>query len=90
MGWQRRIFMPVANEDDVRRIIGTNREAKLWRAFHTAWDDVAGDISRYNRWPRSRANMVFERLAVRLLEEFADDPRVRFSFGDETVKIIFN
>jgi hypothetical protein len=83
--------MPVAKEDDIRRIIGPDREARLWRAIHRAWDDVAADISRYNRWPRSRANMMFERLAVRLQEEFADEhPKVRFSFSDETVKIIFD
>jgi hypothetical protein len=34
--------------------------------------------------------MVFERLAVRLQENFADDPGVRFVFADETVKIIFD
>jgi hypothetical protein len=81
--------MPIAKEDDVRRIIGGDREVKIWRAVHRAWEDVRADIPRYSIWPRSRANMMFERLAVRFQEEFADEhPRVRFCFKDETVKIV--
>jgi hypothetical protein len=82
--------MPTASMDDVRRIIGPEREAKLYRAFTAAWDDVAADIHKYPRWPRTRANMVFERLAIRLQEEFADDLGVSFYFHDETVKMVLD
>ena len=35
--------------------------------------------------------MVFERLAIRLQEQFADEPEaVRFEYADETVKITFD
>jgi hypothetical protein len=77
-------------EDDTRRIITGPREAKIYQAFQEAWEDVRKDRSRYSIWPRTRANMVFERLAVRLQEQFIDDPSVRFEFANETVKIIFD
>ena len=34
--------------------------------------------------------MLFEKIAVRLQEQFADDPGVHFVFADETLKIIFD
>jgi hypothetical protein len=77
-------------EDNTRRIITGPREAKLCKAFQEAWEDVRKDRPRYSIWPRTRANMVFERLAVRLQEQFIDDPGVRFEFANETVKIIFD
>jgi hypothetical protein len=49
-------LMPLAAMDDVRRIIGPDREEKLSGAFRKAGDDVAVDISKYSRWPRTRAN----------------------------------
>jgi hypothetical protein len=82
--------MPVAVEEDVRRTISPDREAKAVRAFHAAWRDVQVDQSKYNIWARTRANMMFERLTVRLQEEFASDSSVRFFFADETIKITFD
>jgi hypothetical protein len=83
--------MPVAKEGDVRRILGGGREAKIWRGVDRAWKDVSADIGRYSIWPRSRAIMMFERLAVRFQEEFiGEHPAVRFHFHDETVKMIFD
>ena len=82
--------MPIASLDDVRRIIGPDREERLSRAFHKAWEDVAADIHKYPRWPRTRANMIFERLAIRLQEEFIDDFGVSFYFHDETVKMVLD
>jgi hypothetical protein len=83
--------MAIPNERDAREIIGPEREARIWRAVHAAWDDVAADIGRYSIWPRSRANMMFERLAVRLQEEFSSESAaVRFFFADETVKVLFD
>jgi hypothetical protein len=79
--------MTAASESDVRKAITPEREAKIVRAFRAAWKDVQADQARYGRWPRTRANMVFERLSVRLQEEFIDDTGIRFFFSDETVKI---
>jgi hypothetical protein len=80
----------MTNEEEVRLVITPAREAKLYRSFHQAWDDVQQDRSRYPIWARTRAGMVFERLAIRLQENFADDPGVYFAFASETVKIIFD
>lgn len=78
----------MSGEDDVRGIITPIREAGIFRAFHQAFNDYLQDQARYPRWPRTRANMVFERLAVRLQEQFIDDPGMRFVFENETVKIV--
>jgi hypothetical protein len=88
-GWKglRKGIFQMSDEDDVRAIITPTREAKIYRAFHAAWDDYIQDRSRYKIWPRTRANMVFERIAVRLQEQFLDDPGMYFDFANETVKI---
>jgi hypothetical protein len=80
----------MTSEDDTRRVVTLVREAKLSRAFSEAWKDVRKDLGRYSIWARTRANMMFERLAVRLQEAFIDDPGVRFEFANETVKITFD
>jgi len=79
--------MTIAIEADVRRALSPDREAKIWEAFHQSWEDVASDQGKYGIWARSRANMIFERLAVRLQEQLFDDSGVEFFFADETVKI---
>jgi hypothetical protein len=78
----------MSDEDDVRAILTPVREAKIYRAFKQAWADFLQDRPRYPRWPRTRANMMFERLSIRLQEQFIDDPGIHFTFHDETVKII--
>jgi hypothetical protein len=80
----------MTTEDDVRAILDGVRQAKLYRAIHAAWEDVQPDRPKYPYWPRTRANMHFERMAARLQEQFADDPGVKFVFANETVKIIFD
>jgi hypothetical protein len=80
----------MTSEDDVRDIVPPEREARLYRSFDQAWDDVQKDRHKYPIWARTRAGMVFERLAIRLQENFADDPGVRFVFATETVKIVFD
>jgi hypothetical protein len=57
-----------------------------------AWKDWLDNPQRtmYSRWPRTRANMLFERIADRLQEEFADDPGCKFHFQDETIKVAFD
>jgi hypothetical protein len=77
-------------EEKTRRVIAGTRETKLYRAFKDGWEGVRKDHSRYSIWPRTRANMMFERLAVRLQETFLDDPGVRCGFANETVKITFD
>lgn len=78
----------MTTEDDVRTVLTPVREGKIYRAFHQAWDDFIKDRARYSRWPRTRANMVFERLADYLQSQFADDPGIHFTFHNETLKII--
>jgi hypothetical protein len=80
----------MTSEDDTRRVITPSREAKLFRAVNEAWEDVRKDLSRYSIWARTRACMMFERLAVRLQEAFIGDPGVRFEFANESVKIAFD
>jgi hypothetical protein len=78
----------MSDEDDVRSILTSVREAKIYRAVKHAWADYMQDRARYPRWARTRANMMFERLAIRLQEQFIDDPGIHFTFHDETVKIV--
>jgi hypothetical protein len=78
------------SESEVREIITPVRAAKIYRAFKAAWADYMADRVRYSRWPRTRANMVFERLAFHLQDQFSDDPGINFSFHDETVKLVID
>ncbi len=57
-----------------------------------AWSDWESlpDRGKFSRWARTRAGMVFERLADRLQEAFSGDPGVKFHFGDETLKMVFD
>jgi hypothetical protein len=77
-------------EQTAREIITTERATAIHKSFHQAWNDVRKDRSRYAIWNRTRANMVFERLAVRLQENFANDNGVSFSFANETVRALFD
>jgi len=78
------------SEDEAQEIITPIRAAKIYRAVKKAWADVMADRARYNRWPRTRANMVFERLAVHFQEGFIDDPGIHFTFENETVKLVID
>jgi len=84
--------MAIPIEVEVRDVLHLDREAKIERAFMRAWQDWLDNPQRamYSRWPRTRANMLFERIADRLQEEFADDPGVQFHFQDETIKAAFD
>lgn len=84
--------MPVPTYEEAREVISPIREAKLIRAFDLAWQDweTCPVRGKFSRWPRTRANMLFERLADRMVEQFSDDGGVRFVFEDETVKIVFD
>jgi len=80
----------MTTEDDVRKVLTAERAAKVYRAIRQAWEDVQQDIVRYPHWPRTRAGMVFERLKIRLQEQFATDTGVHFTFADETMKMVFD
>jgi hypothetical protein len=80
----------MTKEDDVRKVLTAERAAKLYRAIRQAWADVQQDIARYPHWPRTRAGMIFERLRIRLQEQFATDTGVHFVFADETMKMVFD
>ena len=84
--------MPIAVEDEVRAVLSSKREEKIHKAFMNAWEDwdKNPEKSKYSRWPRTRATMVFERIAARLLEEFTGEPGVDFFFKDETIKFVFD
>lgn len=80
----------MTTEDDVKKVLTAERAAKVYRAIRQAWADVQQDILRYPHWPRTRAGMVFERLRIRLQEQFATDTGVYFAFADETMKLVFD
>lgn len=80
----------MTTEDDVRKVLTAERAAKIYRAVRQAWADVQQDIARYPHWPRTRAGMVFERLRIRLQEQFATDTGAYFTFADETMKVVFD
>lgn len=80
----------MTKEDDVRKVLTPERAAKLYRATREAWADVQQDIARYPHWPRTRASMMFERLKIRLQEQFATDTGIHFAFADETMKIVID
>ncbi|WP_316230182.1 hypothetical protein [Bradyrhizobium sp. SZCCHNR1051] len=80
----------MTTEDDARKVLTAERAARVYRAVRQAWDDVQQDIARYPHWPRTRAGMVFERLKIRLQEQFATDTGVHFTFADETMKMVFD
>lgn len=84
--------MTIAVEADVKAVIQPAREEKVVLAILQAWNDwlTCPVKSQYSRWPRTRANMVFERLADHLQKTFADDEGVNFYFQDETIKIVFD
>jgi len=84
--------MPVPTHEEARQVITPERERRLVVAFEAAWEDWSdgADRTRYGRWARTRANMVFERVAHHLQRVFADDPGVRPVFRDETIKLVFD
>jgi len=90
--------MAVAIEGEVRRILGVTRSdgrtraQQIVRAVLAAWRDwmECPDRGKYSRWARTRACMVFERLADRLPENLGGDEGVQFIFDDETIRICFD
>lgn len=84
--------MAVPTHDEARAIISPEREDAIFHAFMRAWEDwqTLPDRTKFSRWARTRAGMVFERLAGRLQEAFQDDAGVKFHFDNETLKIVFD
>ena len=79
-------------ESEVRKIITPQREGKVDRAYSRAVADwvESPDRSKISRWPRTRANVIFEYLVNHLTEEFESDQNARFEWGDETFRLIFD
>lgn len=82
--------MATAIESEVRSIITAEREERINRAYSQAWNDWWGNSARnkLSRWPRTRANNIFEYLTNHLIDEFAADSEARFIFHNETFKLI--
>ena len=87
-----RISMATPNESEVRSILTPEREDKIDKAYTKAWIDWwnSGDRTKLSRWPRTRANNIFEYLANHLAQEFVDDSGARFIFERETFKLILD
>lgn len=81
--------MATAIESVVRSVLNPVREEKFNRAYIQAWNDWwgNGDRAKLSRWPRTRANTLFEYLANHLIEEFADDSGSRFIFQRESFQL---
>lgn len=84
--------MAVPSYADARLIIHPVRERRIVTAFAAGWSDwlVCPQRGWFSRWPRTRANMVFERVVDHLQRQFADDVGVRFVFDDETMKMVLD
>lgn len=84
--------MATAIEAEVRSILTPAREDKIDTSYTKAWNDWwnSGDRKKLSRWPRTRANNIFEYLATHLIEAFADDAGARFIFQRETFKLILD
>jgi hypothetical protein len=81
--------MATANETVVRSVLTAEREEKIVGAYNQAWNDWWSntDRTKLSRWPRTRANTLFEYLANRLIAAFANDPDSRFIFQRESFKL---
>ena len=82
--------MPIATEQEVRSILNADQEMKIAQAYRLAWKDWwnSPDRQRLSRWPRTRANNIFEYLVRRLESAFIHDPETLFRFERETFKLI--
>ncbi|MCA9471615.1 MAG: hypothetical protein MRJ96_08510 [Nitrospirales bacterium] len=82
--------MAIVDEIEVRSILTSERETKINRSYKMAWIDWWSSDKRQelSRWPRTRANNLFEYLSNHLIDEFSDDPEARFIFERETFKLI--
>lgn len=84
--------MATAIEAEVRAILTTDREQRINRAYNQAWLDwwTSADRQKISRWPRTRANNLFEYLATRLVAEFKGDDEAKFIWHRESFKLIID
>lgn len=84
--------MAIPIEWRVRQILTTEREAKIDRCYTRAMEDwmASGDRPKLSRWPRTRANNLFEYLTNHLVTEFESDHGAKFIWGAETFKLILD
>lgn len=82
--------MAIAKETEVRAILTSDREKKIREAYRSAWADwwTSDDRQKLSRWPRTRANNIFEYLATHLISEFQSDKEARFICERETFKLL--
>lgn len=84
--------MAMAIEADVREILTPEREEIIRQAYKAAWEDWIGspDRSKRSRWPRTRANDLFEYAANHIFAGFAVDAGAHFIFHRETYKLFLD
>lgn len=82
--------MAIVDEMEVRSVLNSDREKRINQAYNNAWSDWwnGKDRTKLSRWPRTRANNLFEYLANHLFDKFQDDPDSRFILERETFKLI--
>lgn len=84
--------MAIPIESNVREIMTPERETKIGRSYARAMGDwmESRDRPKLNRWPRTRANNLFEYLVNHLIDEFNEDAGVQFNWHTETFKLIID
>ena len=84
--------MAIPIEWRVRQILTSEREAKIDRCYMRAMEDWMASVDRpkLSRWPRTRANNLFEYLTGHLVGEFESDHGAKFVGGEETFKLILD
>ncbi len=82
--------MPAPTEDEVRSVL-QDFHTRLRRVVDDAWKEWL-DTPGKAKWvflPRVRAVIVFDFIARRALEEFADDPNIHVIAKKQTVQFLF-
>lgn len=80
--------MEYPTEDEVREILREHEE-RLDRALRLAWDDWLKVPNRSRYRARTRANMVFDFICVRINEAFEGVDGVRVLNRHDTMKVVF-
>jgi len=76
------------DQDEVRAILGEYEE-RLERALRAAWDDWLSVPQRSRFRARTRANLVFDFICLRINEEFDGVAGVRIINSSATMKLLF-
>jgi hypothetical protein len=78
----------VPNKDEVENVLKPV-ESDLFKIVHGAWQDwlQSSEVGRV-RFPRTRANIVWDRMIDRALEVLPSKPGVRFIYHYQTVSFV--